>query len=339
MEGRSLQKTVALTMGDRYGVGPELVARLLADWPASKVVTPILFGDPEVFARGCAVAQVAPKLRRVASPADARGGAGPTFVELPFDAPVGPPGHASAAAGGEVLATLERVIAPPATSTHSSMRRSTSRRCATPGTTAATRPRSSPAASAARRARSTCSARSGPRASPRMCRSPASGAGHPARDRQGHRADARVPPGPRRRRAAAGGGGAEPACRRGRRLRPRGDRRHRPGDRCRARRRHGGRGAFPGRQRVPPGPQGRLPRRRHDVPRPGTDRAEAAGPRPRRHGDRGLPIPITTAGHGTAFDIAGKGIATVDGLAAAAGVCRRMLELAAEAGSPAVIPR
>ena len=111
MEGRSLQKTVALTMGDRYGVGPELVARLLADWPASKVVTPILFGDPEVFARGCAVARVAPKLRRVASPADARGGAGPAFVELPFDAPVGLPGHVSAAAGGEALATLERVIA------------------------------------------------------------------------------------------------------------------------------------------------------------------------------------------------------------------------------------
>ena len=39
----------------------------------------------------------------------------------------------------------------------------------------------------------------------------------------------------------------------------------------------------------------------------------------------GLPIPITTAGHGTAFDIAGKGIATVDGLAAAVDVCRRML--------------
>jgi 4-hydroxythreonine-4-phosphate dehydrogenase len=39
----------------------------------------------------------------------------------------------------------------------------------------------------------------------------------------------------------------------------------------------------------------------------------------------GLAIPITTAGHGTAFDIAGKGIATPDGLAAAIAVCSRMI--------------
>ena len=31
----------------------------------------------------------------------------------------------------------------------------------------------------------------------------------------------------------------------------------------------------------------------------------------------GLPIPITTPAHGTAFDIAGRGIARVDGLAQA----------------------
>jgi 4-hydroxy-L-threonine phosphate dehydrogenase PdxA len=97
-------------MGDRYGVGPELVASLLADWPAGAGVTPVLFGDPEVFARGCAVARVFPSLRHVASAAEARGGA-PAFVALPFDAPVGLPGHVSAAAGGEVLVTLERVLA------------------------------------------------------------------------------------------------------------------------------------------------------------------------------------------------------------------------------------
>ena len=38
----------------------------------------------------------------------------------------------------------------------------------------------------------------------------------------------------------------------------------------------------------------------------------------------GLPVPITTAGHGTAYDIAGKGIAGIDSMVAAWDLCSRM---------------
>ncbi|MEC8871235.1 MAG: 4-hydroxythreonine-4-phosphate dehydrogenase PdxA, partial [Pseudomonadota bacterium] len=38
----------------------------------------------------------------------------------------------------------------------------------------------------------------------------------------------------------------------------------------------------------------------------------------------GLPVPITTCGHGTGFDIAGKGIATHEALKNAFVICKRM---------------
>ena len=50
----------------------------------------------------------------------------------------------------------------------------------------------------------------------------------------------------------------------------------------------------------------------------------------------GLPIPITTPAHGTAFDIAGRGIARVDGLAQAyRTACRMALKPRAELTRPA----
>ena len=39
----------------------------------------------------------------------------------------------------------------------------------------------------------------------------------------------------------------------------------------------------------------------------------------------GLPVPIATPGHGTAFDIAGTGTARVDGLASAIDLVGRMI--------------
>jgi 4-hydroxy-L-threonine phosphate dehydrogenase PdxA len=342
VEGRSLQKSVALTMGDRYGVGPELVARLLADWPAGEVVTPVLFGDPEVFARGCAVARVAPRLRRVASPADARGGPGPAFVALPFDAPVGLPGHVSAAAGGEVLATLERVIAAAGAGdvdglVYAPLNKQAMREAGHDG--------GDETAFFARRL-------GGEAGEINML-------GEIWTSRvTSHVPLARVAElvtGPAIGKAIAqmhaflrSLGVAEPRLA------------------VAALNPHAGEGGAFGREEI-------------DVIAPAIAAARAAGmavegPFPADsvfpqvlkggfHGivtmyhDQGqialkllglgrgvtviagLPIPITTAGHGTAFDIAGKGIATVDGLAAAAGVCRRMLEPAAEAGSPTVIPR
>ena len=38
----------------------------------------------------------------------------------------------------------------------------------------------------------------------------------------------------------------------------------------------------------------------------------------------GLPVPITTCGHGTGYDIAGQGIATHEALKNAFAICRQM---------------
>jgi len=38
----------------------------------------------------------------------------------------------------------------------------------------------------------------------------------------------------------------------------------------------------------------------------------------------GFPVPIATPGHGTAYDISGKGIARIDGLAAAVALVAAM---------------
>jgi 4-hydroxy-L-threonine phosphate dehydrogenase PdxA len=334
MEGRSLQKTVALTMGDRYGVGPELVARLLADWPASKVVTPILFGDPEVFARGCAVARVAPKLRRVASPADARDGAGPAFVELPFDAPVGLPGHVSAAAGGEALATLERVIAAAGAGeadglVYAPLNKQAMRDAGHDG--------GDETAFFARRLGGEA------------------GEINMLGEIWTSRVTSHVPLArvadlvtrPAIGKAIAqmhaflrGLGVAEPRLAVAA-LNPHAGEGGAFGPAIDAARAAGmaAEGPFPADSVFPQVLKGGY----HGVVTMYHDQGQIAlkllGLGRGVTVIAGLSIPITTAGHGTAFDIAGKGIATVDGLAAAAGVCRRMLEPAAEAGSPAVISR
>ena len=50
-------KRIALTLGDRYGVGPELVARRLAEAPPNGDMFLVL-GDPQVLARGARTAGV-----------------------------------------------------------------------------------------------------------------------------------------------------------------------------------------------------------------------------------------------------------------------------------------
>lgn len=107
-----MKKILALTMGDRYGVGPELVARLVSQSMGQGNIVPIVVGDPDVFEQGCAVAGVTPAVRRLGTLAESRGDdPRPALVPLPFSAPVGPPGHVSATAGREVLQTLEHVVA------------------------------------------------------------------------------------------------------------------------------------------------------------------------------------------------------------------------------------
>lgn len=46
----------------------------------------------------------------------------------------------------------------------------------------------------------------------------------------------------------------------------------------------------------------------------------------------GLPVPVASPGHGTAFDIAGKGVASADGMASAIALAASMIERAKAAG-------
>jgi 4-hydroxythreonine-4-phosphate dehydrogenase len=103
---------IAVTLGDRNGIGPEIAARLMSEWKPSDAVVPVVVGDEAVFERGCKSAGVRPTMTRIATLAEARtGGSTPLFFNLPFAAPMDTVGQVSAAAGGEVLHTLEHVVA------------------------------------------------------------------------------------------------------------------------------------------------------------------------------------------------------------------------------------
>jgi 4-hydroxy-L-threonine phosphate dehydrogenase PdxA len=100
-----MAKTIALTLGDRYGVGPELVAKL-----AHAAVAPdlriVVVGDGNVFAHGRQIIGLG-ELPCVASFYEAAGSdENWSFLDRPFDAGIEPLGRVSAEAGREVLDTL-----------------------------------------------------------------------------------------------------------------------------------------------------------------------------------------------------------------------------------------
>ncbi|MFQ3622834.1 MAG: 4-hydroxythreonine-4-phosphate dehydrogenase PdxA, partial [Acetobacteraceae bacterium] len=98
---------VALYVGDRYGIGPELVAALLSERAATAHCRLLVVGDPAVFARGQRSAGVALSLPEVASPADAAACAKPVvFLPRPFAAELLPLGRVTEPSGREILATL-----------------------------------------------------------------------------------------------------------------------------------------------------------------------------------------------------------------------------------------
>ena len=88
-------RRLAVTLGDRYGVGPELVAKLSATPQAATGPEVVVVGDPAVWAAACRVAGV---------PVSPRGRW--SFSPRPADLPPSPMGQVSAAAGREVLDTL-----------------------------------------------------------------------------------------------------------------------------------------------------------------------------------------------------------------------------------------
>lgn len=109
-----MRPTIAVLLGDRNGIGPELVAGLLARAEAREHARVVGLGDPEVLAEGCAAAAVALAPEVVASLEGAATPAGwpaavPLWLELrPEPGTVTSRGRPSAAAGREMLEQLRR---------------------------------------------------------------------------------------------------------------------------------------------------------------------------------------------------------------------------------------
>ncbi|MAG96991.1 MAG: 4-hydroxythreonine-4-phosphate dehydrogenase PdxA [Alphaproteobacteria bacterium] len=89
------EPTLALLHGDRNGIGPEIMARLLAEGCQGAQL--VCLGDPQVFAEGQAVAGCAVDIASLA-----------TLEALP--AATTEPGQATSASGSEMLAALERAV-------------------------------------------------------------------------------------------------------------------------------------------------------------------------------------------------------------------------------------
>lgn len=102
---------VALTLGDPAGIGAELIARLLAQPEATQQANVVLIGDPWLWAWGQQVAGVSVATEAIASLADARGRADtarPAFVAVDSIAQADVSvGQVGAAGGRSVLKVLD----------------------------------------------------------------------------------------------------------------------------------------------------------------------------------------------------------------------------------------
>lgn len=109
-----MRPTIAVLLGDRNGIGPELVAGLLARAEVHEQARLVGLGDPAVLAEGCAAAAVELAPEVVASlegAATPMGGpaAAPLWLELrPEPGTATTRGRPSAAAGREMLEQLRR---------------------------------------------------------------------------------------------------------------------------------------------------------------------------------------------------------------------------------------
>jgi len=91
---------VAVTFGDASGIGPELAAKLLARPQALEAARIVLVGDAWVWAEGQRIAGVAPAVKTVRNWDEARSGDAPMFLELETVAkPDIVPAQVTAAAG------------------------------------------------------------------------------------------------------------------------------------------------------------------------------------------------------------------------------------------------
>lgn len=77
-----VQPCIALTLGDPAGIGPELVARLLGDHNAIGQANIVVVGDRWLWEEGQRVAGIRHELPEIASFAEARGQTGPVLLPI-----------------------------------------------------------------------------------------------------------------------------------------------------------------------------------------------------------------------------------------------------------------
>ncbi|MGH6898339.1 MAG: 4-hydroxythreonine-4-phosphate dehydrogenase PdxA [Geminicoccaceae bacterium] len=103
---------VGLLLGDPSGIGPELVARLVAGGQLDPAVATIVLAEPRVLARGAEVAGVELHLPVISNPEEADGHAGSAVLMAgpridPADVPIG---EVSARAGRYVLDAFRQAL-------------------------------------------------------------------------------------------------------------------------------------------------------------------------------------------------------------------------------------
>jgi 4-hydroxythreonine-4-phosphate dehydrogenase len=101
---------VGLLLGDPCGIGPELVAKLLAGDELDPAAATIVIGEPRVLARGAEHAGVELRLPEVSSPEAVAEGAAALLQGPSIDPADVPVGQVSAAAGACVLDTFRQAL-------------------------------------------------------------------------------------------------------------------------------------------------------------------------------------------------------------------------------------
>ena len=101
---------VGLLLGDPCGVGPELVARLLASGELDPEVATVVIGDPRILRRGQAIADAAVLVPQIAGPEEIEGAGLALLPGPPIDPADAPIGEVSAAAGKLTLDTFRAAL-------------------------------------------------------------------------------------------------------------------------------------------------------------------------------------------------------------------------------------
>jgi 4-hydroxythreonine-4-phosphate dehydrogenase len=107
----SVPPIIAITMGDAAGVGPEIIVKALARADVSGRYRPVVIGDARRLEQAARICDVTVKIRRVEAPPDAVAPAGVIdCIDLELIPPGLPFGHLSAVAGDAAYRYIEVAV-------------------------------------------------------------------------------------------------------------------------------------------------------------------------------------------------------------------------------------